>query len=429
MQQRNYFVALSFVCFIYIVSLLAMPTPSVAQQERVLYSFSDNGTDGFNPDAGSLIFDGCGNLYGTTFGGGTNGDGTVFELVHEVGGGWTEKVLHSFSGTDGIGPESGLISDAEGNLYGTTASGGANGAGTVFELKLEADGNWSEKVLHSFTQNGKDGVGPSSTLIFDVSGNLYGTTFYGGAAACASFSNGCGTVFELVHKAGGIWAERILHSFGDSGPDGVSPFPGVIFDSFGNLYGTTIYGGNTGPCGFGAPKGCGMAFELLPEADGSWSEKVLHNFGKTTADGFYPGAGLIFDTAGNLYGTTVGGGPYNYGTLFELTLVSNGSWKERVLHAFGNGSDGLEPGSLIFDSAGDLYGTTGFGGVYGYGTVFELRITGNGRLVEKVLHSFGNAEDGADAYAGVTFDVSGNLYSTTWQGGSNGFGTVIEVKP
>src|SRR5664280_3872238 len=307
-------------------------------------------------------------LYGTTLEGGTYYSGTVFELTPAAGGGWTEKVLHNFNenGTDGALPRAPLIFDAAGNLYGTTEYGGTyydSDLGTVFELTPAAGGGWTEKVLHNFGI-GRDGTDPLAGLIFDAAGNLYGTTEYGGTY----YDSDLGTVFELTPAAGGGWTEKVLHNF-VIGRDGTDPLAGLIFDAAGNLYGTTEYAGNYG---------AGTVFELTPTAGGGWTEKVLHNFNGT--DGEFPYSSLIFDGAGNLYGTTSAGGTYSSclsgyycGTVFELTPAAGGGWTETVLHSFGNGTDGYSPSAgLIFDAAGNLYGTTPHGGTYEGGTVFEV---------------------------------------------------------
>src|SRR5271167_2273777 len=385
--------------------------------ERVLYSFCSQRscTDGETPGAG-LIFDAAGNLYGTTSGGGTGTYfGTVFELTPTAGGGWMEQVLHSFNGGDGYWPFAGLIFDAAGNLYGTTYVGGAYGEGTVFELTPAAGGGWTERVLYSFCSQRSctDGETPGAGLIFDAAGNLYGTTSGGGTGTYF------GTVFELTPTAGGGWMEQVLHSF--NGGDGYWPFAGLIFDAAGNLYGTTYVGGAYGE---------GTVFELTPAAGGGWTEQVLYNFKHNGTDGYNPEAGLIFDKNGNLYSTTLAGGTYGEGTVFELRPTAGGDWTEEVLHSFGNGTDGYQPaGSLMFDAAGNLYGTTYGGGTYGYGTVFELTPTAGGGWTEKVLHSFGNGPDGYYPYAGLIFDAAGNLYSTTHGGGTYGYGTVFELTP
>jgi uncharacterized repeat protein (TIGR03803 family) len=386
-------------------AILFVTSTWATAEEKVLHNFNADGMDGENPYAG-LIFDAAGNLYGTTSDGGTSNSGTLFELTPAAGGTWTEKVLHSFSGgADGTHPYAGLIFDAAGNLYGTTDLGGAYGYGTVFELTPAAGGTWTEKVLHNFNNDGTDGIEPLAPLIIDAAGNLYGTTYQGGAY------NSYGTVFELTPAAGGTWTEKVLHSFG-SGTDGLIPYGGLIFDAAGNLYGTTAYGGTND---------LGTVFELTPAAGGTWTEKVLWSFGNST-DGAYPWAGLIFDGAGNLYGTTSGGGTYGHGTMFELMPAAGGTWTEQVLHNFGSGTDGSLPqASLILDGAGNLYGTTNDGGSYGGGTVFRFNTQG-----EVLLQSF-SGTDGANPYAGLILDAAGNLYGTTVAGGTSNQGTVFEI--
>jgi uncharacterized repeat protein (TIGR03803 family) len=398
------------------------PATSVAWPEKVLFSF--NGTDGSGPTA-DLIFDAAGNLYGTA-GGGEYGAGTVFELTPTAGGGWTETVLHNFgNGTDGAYPSGGLVFDAAGNLYGTTPDGGTyscfggGGCGTVFELTPTAGGGWAEQVLYSFG-SGTDGTAPYGALVFDAAGDLYGTTSEGGTYSCFG-GGGCGTVFELTPAAGGSWTEQVLHNF-NGVTDGYQPVAGLIFDAAGNLYGTTAGGGPGG-----------TVFELTPTGDGNWTEEVLHTFGIGT-DGAVPTAALVFDAAGNLYGTTYHGGTNNScvytgcGTVFELTY-SGGTWWYQVLHNFGSGSDGYWPqANLIVDAAGNLYSTTFQGGTHGEGTVFEVTPGSGGRWTEQVLHSF-NGADGYWPWAGLIFDAAGNLYGTTNRGGAYEAGTIFELMP
>jgi len=272
---------------------------------------------------------------------------------------------------DGANPKASLIWDAAGNLYGTTANGGVYRAGTVFEMTPRAEGGWTEKVLHNFGSNGDghsgvDGRYPQVSLIWDAAGNLYGTTQWGGTHDDngTCYQLGCGTVFELTPRQGAGWTEKVLHNFG-SGMDGVHPWASLIWDAAGNLYGTTSEGGTHGP------HGPGTVFELSPQSGGGWTEKVVHNFDGD--DGGDPFAGLIFDAAGNLYGTTEAGGDYYAGTVFELTPNGSGGWTEKVLHNFGSGMDGADPNaSLIWDAAGNLYGTTTQGGTHGGGTVYEI---------------------------------------------------------
>jgi len=282
------------------------PGSSGTWSESVIYSFGavNGGDDGFYPQA-SLIMDGAGNLYGTTEDGGAagvSGVGTVFELSPS-GDGWTESVLYSFGGgNDGAGPFAPLIFDNVGNLYGTTAGGGAFSNGTVFELSPSAGGVWTENILHTFQGVGSfDGVLPDAGLIFDAAGNLYGTTQEGGA--------GGGTVFMLTPNSGG-WSEKIIHGFKPKDGDGSGPVDSVVFDSLGNLYGTTAYGGT----------GYGTAFRLSLQSS-NWIESGKYNF-TGDHDGANPFAGLVMDTVGNFYGTTYYGGSglgaAGDGTVFEI---------------------------------------------------------------------------------------------------------------
>jgi|HubBroStandDraft_6_1064221.scaffolds.fasta_scaffold00025_2 uncharacterized repeat protein (TIGR03803 family) len=420
MQSKKGFIGLRVSLAILAVAVVV--TSASAATERVLHSFNTTGSGGQGPYS-SLIFDATGNLYGTTQIGGVYGQGTVFELMPRTGGGWTAKVLHSFSdnGNDGEVPYSGLIFDAAGDLYGTTTAGGADGRGTVFELTPTVSGGWAEKILHSFnTTPGVDGYTPYGGLIFDTAGNLYGTTVTGGAYIR-------GTVFELMPQAGGGWKERILHSFNDNGTDGFAPFASLIFDTAGNLYGTTDQGGTPA----GGDVAFGTVFELKAEAGGHWAEKVLHTFVENGTDGYTPQGSLILDTTGNLYGPTYSGGAYGLGTVFELTPGAGGVWTETLLHNFqADGTDGYDPyAGLIFD-AGNLYGTTPNGGAFGCGAVFELTPTGGGSWTESLPTSFNeNGTDGAGPWAGLILDATGNLYGTTVAGGTYGGGTVFEIKP
>jgi uncharacterized repeat protein (TIGR03803 family) len=397
-----------------------------APKETVLHSFS-GGKDGSQPYAG-LISDAAGNLYGTTaFGGypGHVGDGTVFELVPLSDGGWTETVLYSFkhSDVDGHGPYAGLTLDTAGNLFGTTVAGGGSisSRGAAFELTPQTRGVWAETILYSFT--GKYGRDPQAGLILDASGNLYGTTAAGGVY-------GQGAVFELTPHAGG-WSPRVLHSFAKDGNQGKGPSASLIFDAAGNLYGTTSGGGD----------GYGAVFELKREEGAPWAEKVLHSFnGK---NGKYPEASLILDGAGNLYGTTEQGGNlsecggFGCGVVFELSPNSGGGWTEKILHNFTGGKDGASSlGGLVFDASGNLYGTAARGGDLscgyqgaGCGVVFKLVPRSYGGWAEDVLYSFKGGNDGAAPAAGLILDAAGNLYGTTVVGGTSDLGTVFKIVP
>ena len=393
-----------------------LPDGSGGWTETKLHNFNNDGADGAYPQA-SLSMDSSGNLYGTTYNGGSYSVGTTFELSPKQGGGWNESVLYSFNynGRDGANPiYANLISDAAGNLYGVTGLGGAYNAGIVFELSPDGNGGWRETVLHNFKNQNSDGGTPYGTLIFDGAGNLYGTTLQGGYP-------GNGTVYELSPNGGGGWVEKILHNFGN-GTDGGFPFAGVIFDRAGNMYGTTYQGGDYNN---------GAVYEMSPNGSGGWTEKKLHNFDLGTLDGGLPYAGVIMDAAGNLYGTTYLGGDYGLGTTYEMTLNGSGGWNEKKLHNFDpNGVDGFLPyAGLIMDSGGNLYGTTGQGGSYQGGTMFALAPNGNGGWTENILHNFGNPPDGAIPFAGLTFDPRGNLYGATYSGGDYGVGTSFEMSP
>jgi uncharacterized repeat protein (TIGR03803 family) len=334
--------------------------------EAVLHSFSDNGHDGFHPQGG-LIFDAAGNLYGTTSDGGDHRGGTVFELAPQVGGGWSEFVLHNFGGgTDGSEPNAGLIMDATGNLYGTTTVGGAHGYGTAFELKPVAGGGWTEKMLHSFSGT-TDGSEPYAGLTFDAAGNLYGTTTGGGAYLG-------GTVFELLPQASGQWLGRVLHAFGQVNANGVSivePYGGVVFDQAGNLYGTTYYGGGgSGGVVYELTPTAGGWKETSVHnfGDGTSGGSGTNLYAGVVFDT----AGNLYGTTingGDEHGDCSGTG---CGVVFELTPATGGEWTETVLIDF-NYTDGGHPtGTLVFDSAGNIYGTTTAGGSGVFGTVFEI---------------------------------------------------------
>ncbi|HEV2176300.1 MAG TPA: choice-of-anchor tandem repeat GloVer-containing protein [Terriglobia bacterium] len=369
------------------LALAAAAIPSAhAQAYKVLYSFK-SGTDGNIPQAG-LVRDPAGNLYGTTSAGGASNSGTVFKLS-KTG---AETLLHSFAGGvngDGALPLAGLVRDSAGNLYGTTYSGGsASNFGTVYKV----DSAGVESVLYTFA-GGTFGANPESVLVRDAAGNLYGTTFNGGAA-------NAGTVFK-VDSTG---AETVLYSFTGS-PDGANPAAGLIPDASGNFYGTTAFGGASQR---------GTVFKV----DATGAETVLYSF---AADGAFPFAGLIRDAAGNLYGTTSQGGVDNLGTVFKV----NSAGAESLLHAFNGSNNGAYPyAALIRDGAGNLYGTTERGGLGDGGTVFKLDKTG----AETVIHGFGGAA-GRAPLAGLILSPASILYGTTMSGGTSNNGVVFELKP
>jgi uncharacterized repeat protein (TIGR03803 family) len=386
---------------------LTLAIAAVAQSETVIYSFT-GGSDGGDPNGG-VIADSKGNLYGTVVSGGANEGGAVFELSPNGGRGWAETVIYSFSfiSGDGFLPSSGLIFDTRGNLYGETIGGGATGGGTVFKLSPGSNGAWTEKTLYSFA-GASDGAAPfSGTLALDPSGNLYGVTEGGGTF-------GFGTVFELVADAGGTWTKNILHSFAQQN-DGGNPYAEQLaLDSSGNVYGTTLSGGS---------HNFGVVFELVRGTNGSWSEEILHAFaGRLDSSG--PEAGLTFDSSGNLYGNSAF-------SVFQLVPGSNGKWTENVLHSFHGGTDGAGPDSIpTLGKAGTLYGTT-FGGGQLRGTIYELTPHSDGTWTESVLHKF--SAKGGDGvfpfFAALAIDPNGNLFGTTSTGGDSNAGVVFEVVP
>ncbi len=335
----------------------------------------------------------------------------------------TYTILHTFTGgMDGGDPYSGLSIDQAGNLYGTAAYGG-RGFGVVYELARKNAG-WIFHPLYNFA-GGTNGEGPLARVTFGANGTLYGTTYAGGNVACGE-GLGCGTVFNVrpsptfCRAASCPWMQTVLYRFnGDN--DGANPlFGDLTFDASGNMYGTTSNGGGTG-CG-GA--GCGIVYELSHNA-GGWSESVLHTFTGENGDGANPNAGVVFDAAGNLYGTTKSGGTAaSNGTVFRL--VQNGSrWIETVLYAFGGESDGYWPLSgLIFDRLGNLYGATTSGGLSGGGTIFSLNTSG----AETTIYSFAGPVSGGP-YGNLTMDAAGNLYGVTYDDGASGNGLVFKLTP
>jgi uncharacterized repeat protein (TIGR03803 family) len=403
-------------------------------REKVLYAFCARRgcADGDSPQAGLLI-DGVGSLFGTTAFGGVHASGTVFELQHDPNThSFTYILLYEFCSQNGCGdgsdPVSSLIMDAAGSLYGTTASGGAFNKGTVFELSFDATAKrWTETVLHSFcAENGcADGAVPEARLVMDPAGNIYGATGSGGSAAE-------GTVFELsFDPVGQKWKETVLHSFCSERncADGASPLAGLIIDAAGNLYGTTFLGGAHGK---------GTVFELSFDAvTQKWTETVLHSFcpSKTShcVGGTSPAAALLMDGAENLYGTTLHANASKGGTAFELRFdAASKQWLHTTLARFGKDRGG-GPSELITDGFGNLYGTTARGGAGRYGTAFELsfRPAAN-KWRFTVRYSFcpvGNCLGGQDPGGGLVMDGAGNLYGTTPYGGAHGGGTVFELRP
>jgi len=418
----------SLAAVLFVATLLFAGTPlTAAQTETTIHAFK-----GGSDPLGGLVADANGALYGTTYYGGEFGQGSVYEMVppSTQGGAWTVTTIYSFSKTkltDGGHPSGSLLLNLQNHkIRGTARLGGSGTYGVVYELSppIQAGGPWTEAVLYTFT-GGLDGGTPVAGVISDTKGVLYGTAASGGQY------NG-GVVFRLSPpKPGGIWTEKVLHSF-KGGTDGSLPLAGLIFDNLGALYGTTWAGGQRsgGSC-------CGMVFQLKPPLSGTgpWTENVLHRF-TGASDSAAPSAGLIFDSNGALYGTTAGYGPNDHGNIFQLSPPSSGTgpWTETILHTFTGGSDGAQPeASLIFDSTGALYGTTHFGGSMGVGTAFKLSppSTQGGAWTEYVMHSFSWPSVSTDgAYPQAPLLLLGNTFSgTTFYGGAavNAAGTVFEI--
>jgi uncharacterized repeat protein (TIGR03803 family) len=388
-----------------------------AQTFSVIHNFS-GGQDGATPMAG-LTMDRAGNLYGTAnYGGnaggncGLDGCGAVFRLSNRNSS-WLLTPLYDFAGgNDGANPQAAsVVVGSDGSIFSTTFLGGTgcngSGCGTVFNLQPPASAcktalcPWTETVLHRFT--GPDGSGPVGTMVFDPSGNLYGVTLLGGL-------DGGGTVYQLTANN---WTENILfHPYGYPG-SGITP------DHAGNFYGSTFAGGNN----------FGSIYELTPNGSG-WTGNNIYVFADGS-DGAYPKAGVIFDPAGNLYGATSNGGSGKGGTVFQLT-PSNGSWIYSTLYSFSGPNNGhavVGPaGNLVMDAASNLYGTTVVDGVNGYGAVFKLT-PANGGWTYTSLHDFTNGSDGSYPYSNLVFDTAGNLYGTASAGGANGLGVVFKIAP
>jgi uncharacterized repeat protein (TIGR03803 family) len=336
----------------------------------------------------------------------------------------TEKVLYSFTGgTDGGDPHSALSFDHAGNAYGTTVTGGSLNFGTVFKLTPHSNGKWSESVLYSFL-GGSDGKNPYGGVTVDAKGNLYGTTAVGGTGGTC-VGDGCGTVFRLI-RSGKRWTYAILYSF-RGGKDGWDPGGGVVMDQQGNLYGTTADGGTAAGCN---GSGCGVVYRLSTVKGGQWKETVIHRF-TNGKDGSRGSLGLLLlDTAGNLYGVAELGGAHAQGTVFKLTPASGGKWNISTLDALkGMPHPGFPYGGVISDTAGNLFGTTYFGGKNGAGSVFQLT-NSNGKWTESLLYSFKGRNDGSLPTSTLVFDAKGNLYGTTTSGGDgNGDGVVFKLTP
>ena len=390
-------------------------TADAARVEKTIHFFWS--PVGYTPNG--LLLSSSGTLYGVTTYGGAYNRGLVYELT-ETRGVWKETVLYSFTGgADGGYPNGPLVMDEAGNLYGTALQGGTQNYGVVFELSPSGE-TWVENVLHNFTSLSDGGL-PFGGVVFDAAGSLYGTASTGGTAQCYAFLGACGVVFQLS-PSGNSWTEHVLHSFTGL-DDGSDPQYGVILDSSGNIFGTTLDGGNGG-----------VAFELTL-SNGVWQERVLHAFG--LGDGLTPTGSLALDKSGDLYGATDEGGTGGYGTVFELTPGSDG-WTETILHNFAGGTDGAYPVSVVLGTTA-IYGVTLQGGTgscpngaakVSCGTVFELT-SANGWTKRKIYQFHGTADDGGVPNSGLVMDSAGHLFGTLSYGGGNlsMAGGVFEVNP
>jgi uncharacterized repeat protein (TIGR03803 family) len=399
--MKKFDLAITMAAILALLLTVTMASAQAQQHFVALHQFNTD-TDGANPE-GALLRDAAGNLFGTTVTGGT-GEGTVFKL--DTTG--KETVLFEFdSFTTGANPSTPLIQDQAGNLYGI-ADGGP-GAGVIF--KISPDGQ--ESTLFNF-QGGLDNLDPrvpTGGLFMDKSGNLFGTTLFGGNANCES---GCGTIFEL-DTAGNL---HVLYEF-TGGSDGSQPFGPLVPDSNGNLYGVAKSGGDQA-CPELPQAGCGTVFRLATNG----KLRVLHTFHGGTG-GATPRPGLLLDTVvGKLYGATAVGGTHENGTVFKIS--SNGTYT--VLHRF-TGKDGSLPnGGLVLDTVGNLFGTAQLGGSDTHGTVFALNPSGQ----SKVLHNFLGGNDGAIPFAGLIRDETGHLFGTTVRNFINERiqgGNVFEMRP
>ncbi len=376
------------------MALAIHPPSAQAQSYKVLYSFTKDSAAGQNPSS-SLVRDPEGNLYGIALGG-TFGQGIVFELSNTG----QDSVLHNFNQSDGDGypPDSVAFRDAAGNLFGTTFQGGAYSYGTVFKL----DPQGRETIVYNFCPKTPctKGAYPGG-VIPGKNGSMYGITFAGGNYSCEI--TGCGTVFKINHD-GDL---TLLHAFGGGDGDGQNPNPGLVLDESGNVYGTTMWGGADGR---------GVVFKMTSGGN----ETVGYSF-QGAADGEYPNGGLVQDAEGNLYGSAYQGGASNYGTIFKITP----SGQFTVLYSFPGGVSGANPyANLTLDQQGNIFGVTAAGGVHNFGIIFKLDASGD----ETVLHNFGEEGDGVHP-SGLIIDANGNLYGTTYQGGKYNYGSVFEVVP
>jgi uncharacterized repeat protein (TIGR03803 family) len=327
------------------------------------------------------------------------------------------QVIFSFEGDEGGEyPSTELVVDGAGYLYGTSVLGGDYGAGTVFSL-WRSGSTWIHTVLYSF-RGGLDGGQPYGGVTLDAQGNLYGTAVVGGTGGACE--DGCGVAYKLT-KSGSTYSHSVLHNF-TGGADGSGPGQGLSFDSYGNLYGMTAIGGQYG---------LGVVYQLRPTGDGTYGFGVVHAF-TGGDDGSSGSAGrLLIDQAGAIYGAATTGGAHAKGTVFRIKR-QGGNWQLTTLYSFkGQPDAGFPYGGLNFDAYGNLYGTTYYDGAYNLGSVYQLHPTAQGEWKERVLYSFKGGADGANSISNLVFDASGNLYGTTSEGGFGGCscGTIFKLSP
>ena len=401
-----------------VFALVLAPSAYAAAGYKVIQNFMCGVNGGCLP-SGPLVFDKSGDLYGTAEQGGAEDYGTIFELIPNPGGTWSQATLHSLDfAADGDGPRFGLVFDGAGNLFGTSSFyGGPLDLGTVYELTPQENA-WTIALLYD--------SGAGEGVATDSAGNVYG------AIGTGQYKSGA--VGELSSGPNG-WAYFALYSFcaQPQCSDGSLPSSPLIFDTAGNLYGTTEYGGNTELC-FADQGGCGVAFQLSPNRDGTWTYHLMHAFAAFSGDGQTPSGSLVMDRNGSIYGTTLNGGPTGGGTVFRLTPSTLGrGWKETILYTFPNCSSGCSPlHGLAIDQAGNLYGAAGggdmlcLGGTY-CGVVFELSPQKGNQWTYTVVHKF----NGTDGWGSDTPTVGpdGNIYGVTLYGGQSNQGVAYEITP
>jgi len=393
--------------------LFVFSVASFASTSQVVYSLAGD-EDGEYPDT-DLIIDSAGNIYGTSVLGGDFGTGTVFQLTPS-GSGYVHTVLYSFTGgADGGQPYKGVTLDAQGNLYGTAVVGGTGGicagegCGVVYKLTKNGS-TWTQSVIYNFTGK-SDGYGPGSGVTFDKAGNLYGTTPTGGAKSM-------GVIYELS-PSGSSWTFKVIHTF-SGGSDGTGGSAGrLLLDSAGRLYGV---------CTVGGANGAGVAYKLTL-VQGTWKFQTLYAF-KGTPDAGFPYGALSMDSSGNLYGTTYYSGANNLGSVYQLAL-KGGVWTENLLYSFKGGTDGASPISNVnVDPSGDLYGTTSEGGGRcSCGAIYRLTLPRGGQWTESVVYRFKNTPDGGFVYNGMVPDSSGHYFGSTVHGGTAGEGAFYQFTP